>query len=204
MKTLLSCNSPKSPGGPRPVTGIGEVSVVGWIWFGAACSTQPEASDLWLQIAGGTRERVQLRIPAGWLATADDPVVIETTEGSVDLGAEARRLAANGPGKGRSWTLANDGDPLDLTLSHEAALDLPVTSLALAALGPKGRGLTVSLPLSPETLGPAQTGLDANLDVEGLQIDLDADLCAQLRRSGPATVLEVVGPEGGTFRLSTE
>lgn len=168
-----------------------------------ACGGPAQAGELWLEVEGGGQEQVKLRLPAGWLAEAQEPVSIETRGGTVDLQREARALSRRRVGARQRWTLAEE-EPVQLSLSHEARVERPVRSMTLSALGSEGRGLSLSLPLEPGALGPARASLDAQLDIDGLDIELDEALCAQLRRAGPTVLLEVRGLEGGGLRIATE
>ncbi len=174
-----------------------------WAWIVGllGCGWSGEPGLLWLEVEGGDADRVALRVPAGWIADQAEPITLETTSGPIDLRGEVRSLSAQRIGARRTWTLEEGGS--DLRLSHEAPSGASADTLTVAALGKKGKGLTLSFPLEPGRLGAAQAGLDAHLDVDGLDLQLDV-LCAQLRRAGPTILLETTGPKGGGLRLATE
>ncbi|MBX2796858.1 MAG: hypothetical protein KTR31_04290, partial [Myxococcales bacterium] len=160
--------------------------------------------DLWLTIDDGERDRVMVQLPASWLATDDESVTITTADGSqVDLAEEAQELRERRVGATRRFVIDHDGEPVDLVLRHERQHRGTANSMEVAALGPKGRGLTFSLPLKPGSLGPAEVALDSKFDLDGVDVDFDEALCDQLRRSDPRTLVEVTGKGGGVFRLRT-
>lgn len=169
------------------------------------CGSPALGGDLWMELEeadGG--ERVRIHLPANWLADEEEPVEVQTSSGTVDLRAEARALKRKRVGASRSYRLADDGEDVDLKLSHRARSGPPADAVSLAVLGPKGRGLTLSFPMEPEKLEKPSASLGGSLTVEGLELRLDEPVCTQLRASGPVVLLEVVGADGNTVRIATE
>lgn len=160
-----------------------------------------EAGDLWLAVdtTKSAGEEVHLNVPANWLAVAEEPVWVMTTSGQVDLRHEARALKERKAGSEVAYTLADGA----LTLRNVAAVGAPAGSLELTTTGPKGKGFTLTMELEPEQLGVTHGQLDAVVDLDGLKLDVDEQLCQQLRASPPTEILRTRGPAGGGIRLAT-
>jgi hypothetical protein len=166
-----------------------------------ACSSWAGTDgELWLRIeetaTGG--DTVRLSLPVTSLRAAGEPVTLDTPTGAVDLRAEARRLRS---GAERTWT-STDGETVRLV--NVAPTGGPAASVvAMGITGAKGAGLEVTFPLEPAALGEvdAQVHGTVDVDVNGLSLDLDDDACAQLRRSPPTTLIEILGPKGNGLRI---
>lgn len=166
-----------------------------------ACAFGGPEGDLWLEIeeGGPGQDRVMLYLPVSDLREAGEPAVLHTAQGDVDLRAEARALRA---GAERTWT-SSGGERL--TLANVVPAGTPATTFAIAIGGPKGGGLEATLPLDGASADQVNAELGGSLDasVDGVDLKLDDDACAQLRRSPPVLLAEIVGPKGNGLRIRT-
>lgn len=181
---------------------LGVAAACAFAWaLGCASGVFGPPGELWLQVEATSDDgnRVTLTVPATTLRDDGEPAMLETADGDVDLRPVARDLRV---GDEAHWTLA-DGSVA--TLRDEAAADpdaAVATEVAMGLTGKNGKGLTMSLPITPKDLTDAQNR--ASLDVHvGLPVAFDDAGCAQLLRSAPRPILEIVGPKGNGFRVAT-
>lgn len=169
-----------------------------WMALGCGLGLGGGPSELWLRLEDPEEDgnRVSLTLPATVLREDGPPAELETASGPVDLRPIARRLRA---GAEERWELPDGGVAV---LSAERPDGGHATEVAMGITGPKGRGVTVNVPLQPEDLADVRRKASLDVDV-GLPVDLDRAACDQLRRSGPRPILEVVGPKGNGLRVST-
>jgi hypothetical protein len=168
------------------------------MWTRLFLAAPAMASDLWLTV-DEEADDVTVRLPANWLLEEGEPVLLQTEAGRVDLRTEARALNRGEA----SWTSTQDDGPVEVTLARRTTKGAPADQLTLSVLGPLGLGLNLSFPLEVDRLGDANAKLDGAIDIEGLELELDAAACQQLRRSPPTVLLEV-REDGHTFRIATE
>lgn len=169
------------------------------IWMSLACSVLAASEgELWLVVEQQEQDgdRVSLTLPASSLREPGPPAILETTAGSVDLRPIASRLR---PGAERVYTLP-DGDRA--VLRHAPHSNERASDVSFALTGPKGNGLTFSFALTPEEMKQIGQRSEVNVDL-GLPIGFDEEGCAQLKRSPPISLLEVVGPAGGGLKVAT-
>ncbi len=175
-----------------------------WLLSGlssVACAGEP--SDVWMHLEQSNGDdQVVLHLPANWLAEQDDATV-KTPDGPVDLAAEVTRLRGKRAGASRTVTVVeDDGDtyPLVFTATDDPAGS--TSQLGIGIVGPKGNGLTMTVPLSDPDA--ARGALDGNLDVNGIPVSVDEPFLAQLRATGPVVLVRTTGKSGGGLKIETQ
>lgn len=168
-----------------------------------ACGSPAEAGDLWMTVDHrGATESITLNLPGNWLTKAEEPIWIDGRDERFDLRKEA--LALQKKGGTRSWTLDGDGgDPVVLVLETRDLSGPTATKVGVKTRGPKGNGLTVTMDLEPDQIGQATSALDGVIDVDGVKVDLNQELCDQLKASPGVVILETTGPKGGGITIDT-
>lgn len=170
------------------------------LWSALGCGLAT-SQDLWLDVQIKESPQIDVHLPANWMLDAEEPLTIETPDGSIDLRDEARQLNQSPVRGSRSWTL---DERTKLTLRELKPGKAKAERIRVGASGPRGFGLGIGVPLNPNKLGPVRTAFDANLDVHGLEVDYGTAFCEQLARSAPTTLLKVTGGKGGGFTVATE
>jgi hypothetical protein len=169
-------------------------------WLAVGCGALGAGPDgeLWLTVQAHEQDgdRITMTFPASGLREPGEPATLETAGGPVDLRPVARKLR---PGREQQWTLP--GGEL-ATLQHAEPAIGQATQVSFGITGPKGNGLSLSVPLQAERIDEAQRGVEVELSSE-LPVDYDDEGCAQLRRSPPMPLVEIVGPKGNGLRVET-
>jgi len=164
------------------------------------------AGDLWLDIdASDADGTLRVHVPANDLTEEASTVRIQGAE--VDLAAEAKALKAKGKGTKTFDLTEPDGTPTTMTLAMVEAADEvePVTQVNVRIAGPLGMGMDFQVPLDgSQDLGEVNGKLGGAVDVEGVDLSLSDDDLAVLRRSGPTTLVQILGPKGGGLTISTK
>lgn len=172
--------------------------MTGWTML-VACHAQ--AGELWLTVeeVEADGNRFELVLPATALRDRAEPATLHTTDGDVDLVAEARGLRV---GHERHWT-ATDG--ATVTLEHvEAPAGAAATTVALDVTGKNGIGGGLTFPLQADRMDPVdQQAKRVEVSIDGLDLDYDEAGCAQLRRSPGRVLFRLVGPQDHGVVIST-
>jgi hypothetical protein len=170
------------------------------MWLAVGCSALGAGPDgeLWLTIEENEPDgdHILMTFPASALREPGEPAMLETRSGPVDLRPVARKLWA---GQEREWTLPG-GEVA--TLLHAPPTEGQATVVSFGLGGPRGGGLSLSVPLQSDRIAEAQRGVQVELSAE-LPVDYDDAGCAQLRRSPPMPLVEIVGPKGNGLRVET-
>lgn len=168
-------------------------------WLGCGLLTP---HDLWLDIELNGRSKTHVHLPANWILDEDEPIEIETTDGRIELREQAERLRGDPLTSTRTWTI--DGDPpTTLTLLEQPPhRGEAATRIRIGGAGKKGFGMGVTTKIG--SLGPSRALIETHLAVDGLRVEFGPAFSAQLAASAPTTLLDVDGPKGGTFEVTTE
>jgi hypothetical protein len=102
-------------------------------------------------------------------------------------------------GREQQWTLQDGGT---VTLRHAEPATGHATQVAFGITGPKGNGLMMSVPLEPDRIDEAHNSVQLDIGTD-IPVDYDDAGCAQLRRSPPMSLVEIVGPKGNGLRVET-